>query len=101
MEDSSNFSPAAAPLDFTSDFVPMASGSMFGVPPFNSGSTYDLPMLPPPPVISAPPSPTVPAAGNPTRKRKAKDPEVDERDIIPGGRATRTRAKTRRATGEE
>ncbi|KAJ7162387.1 hypothetical protein C8R46DRAFT_1353332 [Mycena filopes] len=112
MEDSSNFSRAAAPLDFTGDFVPVASGSMFdlndddflarfGVPPFNSGSTYDLPPLPPPPVMSAPPSPTVPAAGNQTRKRKAKDPEVDERDIIPGGRAARTRAKTRRATGEE
>ncbi|KAJ7029522.1 hypothetical protein C8F04DRAFT_1043205 [Mycena alexandri] len=72
----------------------------------NSGSTYDLPALPAPPPLS-PPTPvssTTAAIGavevNPTRKRKANRPEVDERDIIPEGRAGRSRTKNRRVRAE-
>ncbi|KAJ7349628.1 hypothetical protein DFH08DRAFT_806979 [Mycena albidolilacea] len=66
----------------------------FGIPPFHSGSRYDLPLLPPP--KSPPPSMAhaVPAEPTTTRKCKAKEPEVDERDIIAGGRATHSRVKS-------
>ncbi|KAJ7162460.1 hypothetical protein C8R46DRAFT_1283407 [Mycena filopes] len=71
------------------------------------GTTYDLPTLPPPPTLSPAlpalllPAQVAAAEVRPTRKRKAKDPEVDERDIIPGGRSARTRVKSRRAAGDE
>jgi hypothetical protein len=98
-------------LDFTEDSFPLPFQSTlavtlesfipnFGIPPFHSGSTYDLPPLPPP--MSSPPSMAhaVPAEPTTTRKRKAKEPEVDERAIIAGGRGTRSRVKSRRAEGE-
>ncbi|KAJ7155639.1 hypothetical protein C8R46DRAFT_1351910, partial [Mycena filopes] len=73
--------------DFLAEFLTMGDVEMteylanldFG------GTTYDLPTLPPPPILSpALPSIPLPAQGvtaevvQPTRKRKAKDPEPNE-----------------------
>ncbi|KAJ7331301.1 hypothetical protein DFH08DRAFT_814618 [Mycena albidolilacea] len=106
MDNSSGFN-----LDFTEDSFSLPFQSTlavtlesfipnFSIPPFHSGSTYTLPPLPPP--MSSPLSMAyaVPAEPITTQKRKAKELEVDERDIIAGGRGTRSWVKSQRAEGK-
>ncbi|KAF8179364.1 hypothetical protein K438DRAFT_1769073 [Mycena galopus ATCC 62051] len=108
MDGASNFD--STPVDSLTDFLANSSRTTYGFgasdsdgEAFNTlGTTYDLPLLPP-----APASPLAPASlelnvmeGKASRKRKAKEPEVDERHIIPGGRATRSRTKSPKTRAE-
>ncbi|KAJ7923987.1 hypothetical protein B0H13DRAFT_1864451 [Mycena leptocephala] len=95
MDGAPNFD--STPVDSLTDFLANSSRTTYGFGASDSdaeaistlGTTYDLPPLP-----AAPASLELNAMeGKASRKRKAKEPEVDERHIIPGGRATRSRTK--------
>ncbi|KAF8187392.1 hypothetical protein K438DRAFT_1764985 [Mycena galopus ATCC 62051] len=94
----------STPVDSLTDFLANSCRTTYGFgasdsdgEAFNTlGTTYDLPLLPPAPASLE----LNTMEGKASRKQKAKEPEVDERHIIPGGRATRSRIKTPKTRAE-